>query len=70
MLFMSFKAKHEYVLKKYNEIWNRVIGLIRKYFDFEVVHNDKHITTKILSYKDEIKTDFHNERLPPEKTNF
>ena len=66
---MPFKAKHEYVSKKYNEILNSVIDLIRKYFDFKVVHNDKHITTKILCYKDGIKTDFHDGRFPPEKTN-
>lgn len=66
---MSFKEKHEYVLKTYNKILNGVTDLIRNDFDFEVTHNDKHITSKTLSYKDGIKTDFHDERLPPGKTN-
>ena len=52
---MSFKAKHEHVPKRYNEIWNSVIYLIRKEYNVERVQNDKYITFKILPYNDKNK---------------
>ena len=33
----------------------------------EVIHDDKYLINKIKSYGDEIKTDFHNDRLPKRK---
>ena len=30
---------------RYNSLWNRVKELIRKYFDLELSHRDKHIIT-------------------------
>ena len=35
------EENHEHIPKKSNEIWNRGKGLIGKYFDITVVHNDK-----------------------------
>ena len=51
-------------------MWNRVTDLIRNDFDVEVVDNYKFVTTNILYYKDEIKTDLHGERVPLEKASF
>ena len=39
-----------------------------KNFDIDVVHKDRYIITKIRYYGGEIKTDFHDDELPPEKT--
>ena len=39
---------------KYSAIWNRIQDLIGKYFDTEVIHDDKYISNQTKSYKDEI----------------
>ena len=36
-------------------------------FDFEVIHENKYITTEIKSFDNKIKTDFHDEGMPPEQ---
>ena len=51
--------KHEYILKKYNKILNRVKHVIGKGLHIEVVYDDEYMTTKIKSYKDE--TNFNKE---------
>ena len=52
-----FDEKHEDTSKQYWEIWSRTKDLIGKDFDVETIHDDKYISTKIRSYKDEIRTD-------------
>ena len=61
------REKQEYILRKYNEIWSRLKNSIGKGSNFEVVHNDKYLT-RTSSKNDKIRTDFHDEGLPPEKT--
>ena len=65
---MSFlvNEKLENIISKYSEIWNRTQKLIGKYLDVEVIHKNIYITTKVKSYKNEIKTVFHDEGLPQE----
>lgn len=48
---MSFmlKDKRRGILKKYDQIGNRVKSLIRNNCDIEVIHDDKDIITKIKS---------------------
>ena len=55
------------IRKKHSEIWNRTNDLIEKDFDVETIHDDKYILTIIRSYKNEIKSGFYYDRLPPEK---
>ena len=55
-------------VRKFYEMWNKVKQLMIKDIDVAVVHDDKYIPPKIKSYGNEIKTDFHNDGLPPEKT--
>ena len=46
------------------------IGLkifLEKRLNIEGIHNVKYITNKLKSYKDEIRIDFHGNKLPPEK---
>ena len=55
------------MLKKYIEISNRFRDTIWKDIDVEVIHDDPHMKTKRKSNKDEIKTNFHNDKLTLEK---
>lgn len=52
------EKKHGDVFSKHSEIWNRIKEFIGKDSDFGVIQNDKFISAKIKSQKDEIKTDF------------
>ena len=57
---MSFVAGEE-LLKEYTKVWGKIRDLIGKKFDSEPVYGDKYIKTKIKSYKNDIKTNFHDE---------
>ena len=59
-LNMSFLIKGDELLKKYNEIWEKVSKSFRKEFDSEPVYNEKYLKTKIKSYNGKINTNFHN----------
>ena len=43
---------------------------LENFFDPEVINNDKYISTKIKSDKDEITSDFYDKALPPKRTLF
>ena len=57
-----------YIEQTYNELWCRVKDLIGKDFEVRALHDNEYITTKTKSYKDEIKSDFHDEALSSDKT--
>ena len=40
---MSFLIKNDQLLRKYNEIWDKVSNVIEKEFDSEPVHYDKYL---------------------------
>ena len=63
---MSFLIEDEKVLEKYNEIWKKMNNIVKIEFDSKPVYNEKHIKTKIKSYKGKINTNFHNNRIPKE----
>ena len=67
---MSFllEGKHEDILNRYIEIRNRRKDILGKYFEVEVILIAKHISTKIISFEDEIRTDIHDNGLLPGKT--
>ena len=69
---MSFKVIDNNLLKKYIEIWERVISLMNKIFDSEPVYgdNDKYIKTKIKSYDDRIITNFQGKKIPKENASY
>ena len=48
--YMSFLIKDDELLKKYNEIWEKVKNSIKKEFDSEPVYNEKYLKAKIKSY--------------------
>ena len=53
---MSFllEEKHEDILNKYIEIRNRIKDLFEKDFYVEVILTARYISTKMISFKDEI----------------
>ena len=48
-------------LKEYTKVWEKIKDLIGKKFDAEPVYGDKYIKTKINSYNNDIRTNFHGE---------
>ena len=54
------KARKEF-LKEYTKVWEKVKYLIGKKFYAEPVYSDKYIKTKIKSYNNDIRTNFHGE---------
>ena len=67
---MSFLIKDDELLEKYNEIWEKVKNRIRKEFDSETVYNEKYLKAKIKSYNGKINTNFHNNKIPKEGSQF
>ena len=66
---MSFKISNKLLLKKYNQIWNKVKSLLNITFDSEPVYgdNDKYIKTKIKIYAGSMITNFQSKKMPKEK---
>ena len=56
------KVKHYLCFKKNIMTYQKD----KKILKVEFVHDDEYIPTKIKSYENEIKTDFHDDGLPPE----
>ena len=68
--YMSFLIKDEELLEKYNEIWEKVKNIIKKEFENEPVYNEKYLKAKIKSYNGKIKTNFYNNKIPKEGSQF
>ena len=58
---MSFLADDKEFLKEYIKVWGNIRDLMGKKFDAEPVYGDKYIKTKIKSYNNDIRTNFHGE---------
>ena len=67
---MSFVIKDDELLEKYNEMWGKVKNIIKKKFDSEPVYDEKYLKAKIKSYNGKINTDFHNNKIPKESSQF
>ena len=67
---MSFGVTDKQLLKNYTKIWKKVEQLMRINFESKPVYGDdyKYIKTKIKIYADTIITNFHNKKVPTEKT--
>ena len=48
--YMSFFIKDDELLKKCNEIWEKVKNSLKKEFDSEPVYNKQNLKAKIKSY--------------------
>ena len=65
-----FLIKDGELLEKYNEIWEKVKNNIKKGFDSDVVQNEKYLKAQIKSYNGKINTNFHNNKIPKEGSQF
>ena len=67
---MSFRVNDEQLLKNYNRIWEKVEKLMKIDFESKPVHGngDKYVKTNIKIYAKSIFTNFHNKKMPKEKT--
>ena len=67
---MSFRINNKELLKNYNKIWDKIEKLMRIDFESKPVYgdDDKYIKTKIKIYADSIVTNFHNKKMPKEKS--
>ena len=70
MSTMSFTVKNKQLLKNYIKIWEIIEKLMKINFESKPVYgnHDKYIKTKIKMYADSIITNFHNKKMPKEKT--
>ena len=66
---MSFKTKDKQLLKKYNQIWEKVEKILKIEFDSKPVYgnDDKYIKTKIKVYAGSMITNFQSNKMPKEK---
>ena len=55
---MSFVIKDDYVLDKYNEIWDRIKETLNKKFHSMPVCDEKYIKAKVREFNCAIKTKF------------
>ena len=63
---MTLLIKDVKILKKYNEIWQKVTKIIYKEVDSNPVYNEKYIETKIKVYVKKVNTNFHGNKIPIE----
>ena len=68
--YISFLIKDDELFEKYNEIWGKVKNSLKKEFDSEQVYNEKYLKTKIKSQNGKINTNFHNNKIPKEGSQF
>ena len=68
--YMSFLIKDNDLSEKYNEILEKVKNSIKREFDSKPVYNEKYLKTKIKSYNGKINTNFHNNKVPREGSQF
>ena len=62
--------KDNELLEKYYEIWEKNKNSIKKEFDSEFIYNRKYLKAKIKFYNGKINTNFHNNKIPKEGSNF
>ena len=69
-LTISFKISDKQLLKKYYQIQKRIEKLLEIKFDSKPVYGDdeKYITTKLKTYGDSVIANFHDKKIPKEKS--
>ena len=68
--YISFLIKNDKLFKKYNKIWKKVKPSIEKEFDSEPLCNEKYLKAEIKSYNGKINSNFHNNKIPKEGSQF
>ena len=67
---MSFKIKDESVYLKYNEIWNKIKGLLNVKFYSQPIYDDKYIKTKVKTFNNMINKLFSGDKIPKERNHY
>ena len=68
---ISFLIKDDELLEKYNEIWGKKVSVsIKREFHSEPVYNEKYLKAKTKSYNGKINTNFYNNKIPKEGSQF
>ena len=65
-----FFIKNYELLEKHSEIWGNISKNIKKEFDSEPIYNEKYGKTKITPYKGKFNTNFHNNKMPKEGSQY
>ena len=68
--YVSSLIKDDELLEKYNKIQKKVKIIIEKEFDSEPVYNEKYLKAKTNSYNRKINTNFDNNKIPKEGSQF
>ena len=68
--YVSSLIKDDKLLEKYNRIQKKVKIVIEKEFDSEPVYNEKYLKAKANSYNRKINTNFDNNKIPKECSQF
>ena len=63
---MSFVIKDNYVLDKYNEIWDKIKETLGIKLHSMPVYNDQYIKAKVREFNGVIKTNFLCDKIPKE----
>ena len=66
---MSFKIEEDWVYLKYNEIWNKIKGLLGIKFNNEPIYDDQYIKTKAKTFDNVVKTLFDG-GIPKERVEY
>ena len=61
--YMILLIKDNQLEEIYNKIWDKISKVIKKGFESEHVCNEKHLKTKIKSYKARVNTNCHNDKM-------
>ena len=64
---MSFMAKNDDVLGKYNKIWDKIKKKLNIKFHSASVYDEKYIKSKVKEFDGVIKTNFLGNKIPKEK---
>ena len=68
--YISFLVKDDGLLKKYNEIWEKVKNSLKKKFDSEPVNNEIYLKAKIKSYNEKLNKNFHDNKNSKKRSEF
>ena len=67
---MSFVIKDDYVLDKYNEIWDKIKDTLNIKFHSIPVYDGKYIKAKVRKFNGDIKTNFLGDKIPKENEHY
>ena len=67
---MSFLIKGDELLEIYNEFWEKVKYSPKGNFDNKPVHSKKYLNVKRKYYKGKINTNFDNNKIPKEDSQY